>query len=176
MGQAEIDQYRALHRQEWIFSGQSTIPHGRAIAALVQSHRARTLLDYGCGKARHYSQVKLHEIWGGVLPTLYDPGVEAFAAKPAPETLFDGVICCDVAEHIPPEEVEAFLRELIGYARKFVFMTISTVHASKRLPDRRNVHLTVQPAKWWNAELERAGAELSRARGFAPEITARFMQ
>lgn len=61
--------------------------------------------------------------------------------------------CTDVMEHIPPEQVEAVLANIVTSARR-VFLCISTV------PDRmgaligEDLHLTVRPAEWWRAVLE----------------------
>ena len=88
----------------------------------------------------------------GILPTLYDPAVDEFSAKPRGK--FDGVICTDVAEHVPEDEVDVFLSDVFSHARKFVFITICTRPAKKLLPDGRNCHLTVKPATWWLRTIE----------------------
>jgi SAM-dependent methyltransferase len=145
--QRVIGYYRYMHRNRRKFRGNSTRKHIKTIARMVEECGAKTLLDYGCGKARHYRHLRLHEQWGGIMPTLYDPGVMEFQKKP--EDAFDGVICVDVMEHIPEAFVEEILQEVIGYATKFVFFNISTELAHKYLPDGRNVHLTVRPPEWW---------------------------
>lgn len=61
--------------------------------------------------------------------------------------------CTDVLEHIPPEDVEVVLANIVSSARR-VFLCISMV------PDRMGVligedlHLTVRPAEWWRELLE----------------------
>lgn len=146
-----IEQYRAMHQSHKMFRGNSIKGHLEAIADLVKKHQPVSLLDYGSGKGLQYEELKLHERWGGLKPTCYDPGYEPLSKKPGGE--FDGVICTDVAEHVPESAVDEFLRDVIGYARKFAFFCIFTQPARKFLPDGRNVHLTVQPPEWWIARI-----------------------
>lgn len=148
-----IDEYRLLH-QAGKFDGHSMLPHRDAVAALVKRFDAKTLLDYGCGKGHQYTRWRAHETWGGIMPTLYDPGVPEFSVKPTGK--FDGVICTDVAEHIEPDDVFGFLDEVFGYAEKFVFWNISCKPAVKNLPiSGRNCHTLIQPPEWWTAMLSR---------------------
>lgn len=153
MSEREIELYRRLHTEEggWKFAGLSILPYAKRIKKLIREVQAETLLDYGCGKGRQYSEHGVHRMWKRGTPALYDPAVAGLDVKPA--GTFDGVLCCDVAEHIPEEEVGVFLADVMGYARKFVFMTISCAPADKRLPDGRNCHLTVRPPKWWAAQI-----------------------
>ena len=72
---------------------------------------------------------------------LYDPGVKDFAKYPKKKA--DGVICVDVVEHIPENDVIKFIEELFKLANKFVFIVIACYPAKKTLPDGRNVHLSL---------------------------------
>lgn len=146
-GEREIAQYRAMHASGKVFRGASIKNHAEAIAELVARHQPAALLDYGSGKGSQYSEWNVQEAWGGMVPTCYDPGVAGIDAKPAGR--FDGVICTDVIEHMPPETVERDYLEAIGYATKFAFFCIYTGPARKHLPDGRNCHLTQRPEKWW---------------------------
>ena len=129
------------------FQGSSLLKHVKEIAELVSKTGSTTLLDYGCGSGIQYSLHSSHLYWGGILPTLYDPASREHSSRPSGK--FDGVICTDVAEHIPEEEIDDFLDDIFGYADKFIFITICTRPAKKLLPDGRNTHLTVRPEEWW---------------------------
>jgi hypothetical protein len=143
-----IEQYRYLHDQGR-FEGHSLRDHLPEIKRLVQEHEAKTLLDYGCGKAICWRKED-HGI--GITPTLYDPGVRAWDKKP--EGRFDGVICTDVLEHC--EEPEKVIAELIGYASKFLFIAISCIPSApkKKLPDGRPLHICIQSPDWWRARIK----------------------
>lgn len=138
-------QYRAMSA-EGTFPGRSVVPFAPEIARIVHKTASRTLLDYGCGGGRQYTVDAIQMTWG-IMPTLYDPGVARFAARPA--GTFDGVICCDVLEHVPEPDVPATIADVFGFARRFVFLAVCCREASKLLLDGRNAHLTVRPAGWW---------------------------
>lgn len=149
------EQYQQLHADPLVFGGRSLEPHVVPIAKMIRAHRATTLLDYGCGKGEQYSLHKMHVAWGagGIMPVLFDPAVPAHARRP--EGKFDGVICTDVMEHAPEEDLEPLLKDIFGFARRFVFFSISCREAKRRLPDGRNAHVTVKPPEWWAALVTR---------------------
>ena len=150
-----INQYKILH-EKGKFQGYSLLPHIRPIYKLIKKHTAQSLLDYGCGKGEQYNIKGAHERifsnWG-IMPTLYDPGYTPFSKKP--ERIFDGVICTDVMEHIPEEDVDKVFDDIISYANKFVYLCISTGLAKKYLPDGRNCHVTIKNENWWRKKLSK---------------------
>jgi hypothetical protein len=73
-----------------------------------------------------------------------------------PSGKFDGVICTDVLEHCPEEDVPWILAELFSYATKFVFANAATFPAHKRLPSGGNAHCTIRPPRWWEDQFARA--------------------
>lgn len=142
------------------YAGGSLSEHIEPVARLVREAGARTILDYGSGKAGLYrdspehepgSRYKVMDGWDGVTVTCYDPGYEPFAAPY--EAAYDGVITTDVLEHIPEEDVAWVLDEVFGHARKFVYAAAACDPAGKRLPDGNNAHCTVQPPEWWRGQM-----------------------
>ena len=146
--------YQAMHKNPKKFLGYSTKRHVKNITKLVEKHNAKTLLDYGCGKGMQYLGRRFHEQWGGVLPHCYDPGVRGLHKKP--DGTFDGVICCDVLEHIPESLISDVLEEISLYAEKFVFANIALSPARKTLPNGQNAHVTLQPESWWRMKFEKS--------------------
>lgn len=146
-GERTIELYKMMHRGAKMFRGGSMKGHTEAVAQLVEKHKPQSLLDYGSGKGAQYSEMKLHLRWGGLEPRCYDPGHEPLSKKPAER--FDGVLCTDVAEHVPESALDDFLGDVIGYARKFAFFCVFTEASRKFLPDGRNCHVTVRPPQWW---------------------------
>lgn len=145
--QRVIEFYKLMHKSGKMFRGGSMKGHTEAVADLVSKYQPASLLDYGSGKGVQYDELNLHERWGGLKPHCYDPGYPPIAEKPKGK--FDGVLCTDVAEHVPEDAVDAFLADVIGYANRFAFFCIFTNPSRKFLPDGRNVHLTVRPPEWW---------------------------
>lgn len=134
-------EYRRMHDAK-MFTGVSLEPHLPEIKELIERYECKTVLDYGCGKATHHKKNTLGEV------TLYDPYYEPYSKKP--EGTYDMVICTDVMEHVPEDEVGKVLAELINYADKVLFLAICTKPAKKKFSDGTNVHLTIKPKEWWD--------------------------
>jgi hypothetical protein len=155
--------YRDLHEKgsnigsaENTFDGKSLRFFFQSIYQVIKKTKSNSLIDFGCGKAKYYFN-KIHikekeyqnilEYWEIDEHTLYDPGVEKFSLYPAKKK--DGVICIDVVEHIPEEDVINFIDDLFSLANKFVFIVIACYPAKKNLPDGRNVHLCIKDKEEW---------------------------
>ena len=110
---------------------------------------AETILDYGAGKGSLGKALRITELYKEVVD--YDPAILEFQAKP--DKQFDLVVCTDVAEHIEPEYLDAFLTNLFEYSRLGCFMLISCEDTKVKLSDGRSAHLTVKSPKWWQGKL-----------------------
>lgn len=148
-------EYGKLHeRHPKLLSGYSIKNSVQDIAALVAEFKPTRLLDYGSGKGYQYLALRVHEAWGGPMPYCYDPGVVQL--RVVPPGLFGGVICTDVMEHIEERDVTDTLLDIFSRAETeaFVFLYIACRPAKKKkLPDGRNVHVTVKPPEWWDKAL-----------------------
>lgn len=181
-----IEQYRLLHGQgerklgipaERTFAGQSLPPQAAHIKRLIRRTAAQTILDYGSGKGLQYRLERIVDdedgidypdipsYWGVQEIACYDPGYSPFDKLPGGS--FDGVICTDVLEHCPEEDIPWILDELFAFARKFVYANVACFPARKQLPSGGNAHCTVKPVKWWEEQILRA----ARAR---PELLYEF--
>lgn len=142
-----IPVYVDLHRLGK-FPGYSIRPYLAQITELVMVSGAKTLLDYGCGAGKQYSEENWHVLWN-IMPTLYDPAVPEFSKRPKAQ--FDGVICTDVLEHIPIDELPGVVADLVTYSRLWCFVTVCCrpAKSNKNLPDGRNAHVTIRPEEWW---------------------------
>lgn len=151
--------YKILH-DEKKFRGLSALKFTDEIAALVLKHDTKSILDYGCGAGMQYEAAKMHNAWGGLYPALYDPYVEEFSAKPS--DTYEGVICTDVLEHLPKEDILDVVRDILELADKWVFFTVCPRKANKTLPDGRNAHLTVEPLEWWQKRIHEIVGECEK--------------
>lgn len=172
-----LAQYRKLHREgepsinlptEKTFPGTSVFPQARRIKAMIEKSGATSLLDYGCGKGQQYEARAINVPDAGVFESLqdfwdidyifrYDPAYEKFSRRP--ETTFDGVICTDVLEHCPAEDLPWIVRELFSFANKFVFASVAGHAAKKTLPNGENAHCTQKPGAWWQDLFEAVSSE-----------------
>jgi hypothetical protein len=135
-----------------MFPGQQVKFYYEDIKRHIEFTGSKTLLDYGCGKGLCYLEKKIHNKWGGIMPTLYDPYYKPHSKIPVGK--FDGVICTDVLEHVPEPDIRDVLDSIFSYANRFVFINISTKHSKKNLPNGENCHITVHPKEWWIARVE----------------------
>ena len=141
------------------YPGISLLPHLQRIKSMIEATGARTLLDYGCGKAQLYDATDLELPGVGRIETVidywdveevrcYDPCVPRFATLPSEPA--DGVITTDVLEHCPEPDLDWIVAELFDYARSFVFASIACYPAKTHLPNGENAHCTIRPVAWWN--------------------------
>lgn len=154
---ADGERHRGL-RPEQTYPGISLLPHLHRIKQLIEQTGARSVLDYGCGKALQYDAVDLEvpgigaidsivDYWGVDEVRCYDPCVPRFdrlSDEPA-----DGVIATDVLEHCPEEDIPWIVSEMFAHARLFVFASIACYPAKTTLPNGENAHCTIRPVQWW---------------------------
>ena len=138
------------------FDGKSLKFFFRPIKQIINSTKSNSIIDFGCGKAKYYFEnVKIENVtynniadfWKVQKYFLYDPGVKNFSKYPTKKA--DGLICIDVVEHIPEQDVINFIEELFRLANKFIFVVIACYPAKKKLPDGRNVHLSIKTIDDW---------------------------
>jgi hypothetical protein len=172
-----LEQYQQMHNEgdkrlgipaERTFPGQSLPQQAPHIKRWIERTGAQTILDYGSGKGEQYrlqrfvdphTQVDHPDIrayWSVREIRCFDPAYSPFAELP--RGTFGGVICTDVLEHCPEDDVAWILDELFAFAEKFVFANIACFPARKRLPSGGNAHCTVKPVKWWERQVARAAA------------------
>lgn len=152
-----LEEYKGLHKDPTMFPGKSVLKYVHYIRSILKDNRCKTLLDYGSGKGYLYEAdhaytkknltKALDKFWKLDEVTCYDPGVEKFSKLP--EGVFDGVIAVDVMEHIPTEDAEWVLDQIIGYASKTVFLNIACYQALKTFKNGKNVHVSVHSPDWW---------------------------
>lgn len=159
--------YRRLHvegerflglKPEGTYPGISLLPHLGRIKALINETGARTILDYGCGKGQQYEPQRIALPGGGECDSVvdfwdvdevrcYDPCYEPYSRLPQEQ--FDGVVCTDVLEHCPEEDLQWIVGEMFSFATRFLYAGIACYPAKSRLPNGENAHCTVRPPEWW---------------------------
>jgi FkbM family methyltransferase len=166
-----VSLYRRMHAEgesrlglsaEETFPGSSLFAHLARVKRLIESTGSKTILDYGAGKGMQYRPQKIAidgrhvadgvaEYWDVDEVRCYDPGYAPHSALP--EGRFDGVVCTDVLEHCPEEDLAWILDEIFGYAQNFVYLNVACYPARKTLPNGENAHITVRPPQWWRERI-----------------------
>lgn len=139
---------RELHARN-IGYGAEGAKRAPDVIGLARSIGARSILDYGAGRASLGQVVKL------AMPEIewhnYDPAIDAFANDPV---VCDLVVSTDMLEHAELSCLDAVLDHIAALARRAVYLLIATRPAVKTLADGRNAHLIVEPLSWWAPKLE----------------------
>lgn len=130
--------------------------------AVTDAKPGDTVRDLGCGSGRAGTQLARR----GLKVTQYDfaencrdaeidlPFALHDLTQLIPGLPADWVFCCDVMEHIPPEDVRKVLLNVVRAGWR-VFLGICTDkddYGPQLLG--HPLHLTVQPAEWWREQLE----------------------
>lgn len=143
------EEYRELNRQlhadrpDYGSNGHRFAPQ---LLQLARSSGATTMLDYGCGKGTLAPVLRAN----GLECAEYDPAIEGKDTPPEPAQI---VYCGDVAEHVEPEYIDAFLDDLLRVTAGALVLTVATRPAAKTLADGRNAHISNYPLEWWLPKL-----------------------
>lgn len=133
--------------------------------AQAKPQAGTTAIDFGCGTGRGALMLAL---FGALKVTMVDfaencldPEVRqalttqahALSFKVADLTEHNGLTaeygyCCDVMEHIPTEDVDKVVHNILGSCPN-VFFGISTVDDVMGKLIGQKLHLTVKPTDWW---------------------------
>lgn len=161
----EQSKYERLWRDHAAYRAVAPGEHlADVFIGLAKPQPHHTVIDFGCGTGR--GAAKIARRTGATVLAIdfvdrcMDADVEGVEfrqhdlAQPLKlERPADYGYCTDVMEHIPPEQVEAVLANIVSSARR-VFLCISTVEDRMGALIGEPLHLTVQPPSWWQALLE----------------------
>lgn len=149
MSENLIEQYKQKHRE---VPGYGSGPDAKEVEEIrgvlreIDWLEPNSVLDYGAGKSNLAKQ-----LFPEAATAAYDPAIPGRHLKP--RLRFDLVICTDVLEHIPTDEVGDLLADIVKYSDR-AFFTIHTGPAYHKLPDGSNCHCTIKGVNWWVAVLE----------------------
>lgn len=121
--------------------------HFNFVFCILVYLKARTAIDYGCGKGVLAEQVSR-------IPHLecakYDPAIPEHDLKP--EAKFDCLVNTDVLEHIPEGELDATLRDFPEISNQAI--VIPHLRKAKQiLPNGENAHCTLKSPEQWREVL-----------------------
>lgn len=173
----ERTQRHHAQKQGKTFSGRFTWKQRHRIKELIERFDARSMLDYGAGWGRQYSETDpqtgqtLTEYWG-IEPTKFDPGVPHFSAEPKGK--FDLVICVQVLGSIPTADLPPIIDGLYAHAGKAIYVVERIGQPHKKLFDDMKAEMPHgQSAEWWLEMLSRPGSTVKMIAAFHnPDETA----
>jgi 2-polyprenyl-3-methyl-5-hydroxy-6-metoxy-1,4-benzoquinol methylase len=128
----------------------------------IKNRDSVTILDYGSGHGLHWHERKINsksltEHIGLKLQSFYkyDPAVVEYKKKPI--GVFDMVICTDVLEHVPIDDVPSVLDDLNKYCHTNgnIYLSIATHPSHNSFKDGTNMHITIMPSSKWEELIKR---------------------
>ncbi len=150
----ERDKYRLM----WQMDSYRVLSPGECVVSLFLEmvKPEGLIIDFGCGTGR--ASTALDKLGHKVLlvdfadncrddEALSLPFLEWDLTRPLPPRANYG-ICCDVMEHIPPEDVEKVILNIMASAET-VFFQISTVPDAFGKLIGQPLHLSVHDHDWW---------------------------
>lgn len=158
------------YEQMWNIDGYRHVSPGENVAEtfmkVVKPEPYSRIGDFGCGTGRGALAIdKLAECADLTLidftENSRDPEaqkyrfIKADLLNPIPAMVRHGY-CCDVMEHIAPEDVDEVLKNILA-ACKDCFFQISTIPDSMGAEIGQQLHLTVKPHAWWKNVLSKHG-------------------
>ena len=184
---ALIEEYKHMHKDPGMFPGKSTSKYIHYIQYIIKDNKCKSLLDYGCGKAELYKEnhelgkkitsKPIDKFWNIKELTCYDPGVEKFSK--IPEGTYDIVLAVDVMEHLPSQDLEWIIDNIMGYANKAVFINIACYEALKTFPNGKNLHISIHKPDWWIELIDKIWYDKHRKRinvhAAFEEVESRFV-
>lgn len=137
---------------------------GHCVDWVMRKMKFKNVLDVGCGMGHAVlgflkagKQARGIESCDYLLETFLKPMVQMDIIEkgrmqqiPVKTEQFDLVMATDVLEHIPEEDIEQCLRELVRVSKKYIFATVSTVPAIRC--SELKLHETVKPLHWWDEQ------------------------
>ena len=155
-----IDQYRIIHETK-AYGRSSEAMCGLVMREIDGLMPIARILDFGCGQSRLVDWLAAIT---GAEALRYDPAIRAHAVLP--DGPADVIVCTDVLEHVPEDQLDALFETMRGISGK-VYFNVSCVEAVEILPNGQNAHCTVRPPKWWMRRIRLAFGTARRARSLS---------
>jgi hypothetical protein len=129
--------YKEHHKKHSQYGSSSFMPEKDKSFLLM--NKCQKVMDYGCGKS---DRSDLDFTW-----VKYDPCINEYSTPYNDKV--DGVICYDVLEHVPLDELDVFVKWVSLYSPRAIVLGICTRTAVAVLGNGENAHCTVRDTEWW---------------------------
>lgn len=144
-----IEQYKLLYEIKPKY-GASSVKLFDTICPIIKEYSPVKILDYGCGRSPLLEMLK--EVFGQLQTYRFDPVFEQYSVMP--EEKMDFVICTDVLQHVPQEDLDETLCEISQKSKNCFFHIKCTDHPTK-FPNGEPSNITVRPTEWWKELLKK---------------------
>ena len=149
-----IKQYHKIHSEKLYGCTSERLLH--LILPYIKEINPESILDYGCGQSQLAEMIQKEiaaDKTGIINIYKYDPAIDEYSSLPKEKV--DLVICTDVLEHVPPEDVDGTIKEIVALGEN-CFFVICTKEAIEILPNGENAHCSVHDPAWWLSRIEKS--------------------
>lgn len=150
-----------FYKEHHASSAYGTGGHKKAqrVLAGLSGCNIRSILDWGAGSRT--MEKAILQFRPDLKVTSYDPAIPGIDVLP--EGPFDATISTDVLEHIPYEEIDSALEQIVGLTKKRGYHYIASGPANLWLPDGRNAHIIQEGSNWWRNKFHKQGVHVISA-------------
>ena len=138
-----IEQYKLLYQIKPKY-GKSSVKLYDTILPIINEYSPNSILDFGCGQSPLVDMIK--EVFNGISIHRYDPVFEEFSKLP--NHIVDFVICTDVLQHVPEDDLDNTLKQITSLSKNCFFHIKCTDHPT-RFPNGEPSNITVRSKEWW---------------------------
>ena len=142
MQEKYVELYKKLYEIKPNY-GRTSIFLYNKISPILKELNVKKLLDYGCGKSELY--LKLEEDLK-IKVFRYDPAITGL--EKLPNEKVDFVICTDVLQHVPFNEIYEVLEKIKEFSEN-CFFQINCIEHKTLLPNGEKANCTVLSKSCW---------------------------
>jgi SAM-dependent methyltransferase len=151
----EATKFHASNQEHWV--GEALAEYKHNIYEIIKNNNIKTILDYGCGKAKFHSILfnnkKIPGSPLGIDITKYDPAIAQYANKPT--GTYDLVLCIDVMEHVQEDKVDEVLKDIFQlFSNRSIFNNYLLSCNCRYYLNGKNAHYTIKEPDWWKEKLK----------------------
>jgi len=122
------------------WDGSGTMQYEQFLKELKEKYNASTMLDFGAGKGRQYTEYKFHEKVGADI-SRYDPCIDGLENWPTGK--WDIVFCFDVLKQVDDRDIPWILNTMGSWANKAVFVATQENNLGKLKKQKLRENLVV---------------------------------
>lgn len=148
MNKKLIEQYKLLYEIKPTYGASSQKIFDKVLE-VIKEYNPKSILDYGCGRSALIDMIYAST---NIAVYRYDPVFAEY--NKLPTTKVDFVICTDVLQHIPENELDENLKE-IASAGDVCYFKIKCCDHPTTFPNGEPTNCTVHDKYWWNNILKK---------------------
>jgi hypothetical protein len=155
------------------WNGHATVEYASEIKKYIDKYKSQSLLDYGCGKARHYTDMMVYDSTPTTFDKFinvsnifkYDPCIKEFDALPDKDMKFDATIAIQCLPYVPDDDIPWVIELLMHHTKDFCF--VGNQHPDKPVKQKKrdllekNAFRVTRDINWWETQFKHwRGSEL----------------